>query len=71
MVGHHGHDHGPLLESIFTGNEVVPDVLDVAPTKDLKVILRLIRIKQILINIVQFYFRLNTLMKHLWTLAIH
>lgn len=39
VVGHHGHDHGPILGPIFTGNEVVPDVLDEAPTMELKVVL--------------------------------
>lgn len=38
-VGHSDHDHGKLLGPIFAGNDVVPDVLDVAPTQELKVII--------------------------------
>lgn len=36
-LGHSGHDHSELVEPIFGQNEIVPDVIDVAPTKELNV----------------------------------
>lgn len=36
IVAHDGHpDHADLVEPLFKQNEVVPDVLDVAPTNEL------------------------------------
>lgn len=56
--GHHIHQDGTVLGPIFAGNKVVPDVLDEAPTDELKVIFSF---KQdIIFLIIICFLRLNT-----------
>lgn len=65
-IGHKGHDHSSLVAPTFGQHQVTPDVIDVAPTKELIVRMHLIFFFFFkIIAFIHLIGRLNTVM--MWT----